>query len=559
MKSRWFKCLIGLFLASVVLPLQAANLMDVYYQAVHSDPTFKKAEADWRSAKENLPIARSFLLPQFDILGNYDRQYSHSRAVILRAGNGTNYNYGYTLALTQPIFNFADWNAIKSAKASVKAATATYAAAAQDLMVRTVRAYFAVLQAYDQLRYTLARKRAVHEQLMTAQERFKVGLIAITGVYDARSSYDQTVATEIADQNTLNDRVEKLREITGRHYTWLLGVRRSVPLVTPIPNDIYQWVHVAERQNYSLRAQNFTVKSALETVKQQSAAWMPQANFVGDFTENYNTSLPLIPNTSRELGTLGVALNFPLFQGGLVSAQTRQARYNYLSQSGQLQFVHRQVVSETRQSFLGVITGIRQVKADLQTIKSAQNDLEATKAGYDVGTRTMFDILTKLTVLYQRQQRHADDQYTYIIDTIELKANAGTLSVPDIAKVNAWLSKRVKLNVPKAAYGSKRRPVATMKPLKVKRKARLKKKTRMIKAHKPHRHNKWILMKKPKRLSRSILSRKKSLQKRKRLLPKLRRMTSLQMQLPAPKRTWVTAKKTVSLDDRIVPLYSLSR
>jgi len=557
MKSRWFKCLAGLLLASVVVPVQAVNLMDVYYQAVHSDPTFKRAEADWQAAKEDLPIARSNLLPQFNILGNYEKQYKHSPFRPLRIGNGRNYNYGYTLALTQPIFNFAAWKAIRSAKASVKAATATYAAAAQDLMVRTVRAYFAVLQSYDQLRYTVARKRAVHEQLLTAKERFKVGLIAITGVYDAQSVFDQTEATEIADQNRLNDSVEKLREITGRHYLRMVGIRRSVPLVKPIPNDINQWVRVAERQNYFLRAQDFSVRSALETVKQQAAGWLPQLDFVGEYAQNYNTSLPFVPKTRQETGVAGLRLNFPLVQGGLVSALTRQARYNYLSQSSQLQFVHRQVVSETRQSFLGVITGIRKIKADIQTIKSAQNALDATKAGYDVGTRTMSQVLDDLTALYLKQQQYSDDQYLYIVDTIELKSNAGTLSVSDIEKVNAWLTKHVKLNLPKGAYNPKQRSDIGITPLSVKKKAH----RPIAIAHKLHRKNKRILAKKPTRLSRSrpshqVSSHKINLSqsrpshqtsshKRKRLLHKPRLI-----QLPPPKATIKLVNKTVPSGDQ---------
>jgi len=579
MKSRWLKYLAGLLLVSVVLPLQAANLMDVYYEALHSDPTFKQAEADWQSAKEDLPIARSNLLPRFDIIGNYEKQYKHSPFLPLRVGNGRNYNYGYTLALTQPIFNFPAWNAIKGAKARVKAATATYAAAAQDLMVRTARAYFIVLQAYDQLRYTVARKRAVHEQLLTAKERFKVGLIAITGVYDAQSVYDQTEATKIADQNKLNDAVEKLREITGRHYYRLVGIRRSVPLVKPLPNDIGRWVQVAEHQNYSLRAQAFAVQAARETVKQQSAGWMPQLDFVGQYAQNYNTSLPFVPKTRQETGLAGLRVDFPLIQGGLVTAQTRQARYDYLSQSSQFQFVHRSVVSETRQSFLGVITGIKKIIADVQTIKSAQNALDATKAGYDVGTRTMVDVLDDLTALYLKQQQYSDDQYTYIVDTIELKANAGTLSAPDLEKINAWLTKRVKLNLPKAAYSKKRQSFTEMKPLNLKLKRRriakvikpkpLKKKTtsmhrqakkQRIKMYKLKRRTKRISVKKPTRLLQPIPPPQAFSQERSLLLPKPRRMTPQLMRIPAPKNTAETpAKQTMSKDDQVIPLYTLSK
>ena len=578
MKVRCFACLTGLCLASVTLPVQATDLMKVYYQALHSDPTFKRAEADWQSAKENLPIARSNLLPQFNVSGEFGRQNERITPSILRLANGTNTNYTYRLTLTQPLFNFADWKLVKSARASVKAALATYAAAEQDLMLRTATAYFSVLQAYDQLRYTLARKRAVYEQLKMAQERFKVGLIAITGVYNARSDYDQTAATAIGYQNRLNDAVERLREITGRHYMWMQAITQKIPLVTPMPNNINRWVRVAEHQNYSLRAQDFSVISARETIKQQAAGWMPQINFVGSYEQDVDTALDTLPDTKLETATADLTLNFPIIQGGLVSAQTRQARYNYLSASSQLQFVHRQVVSETRQSFLGVITGISKVKADFQATKSAQNALEATKAGREVGTRTMVNVLEDLTTVYLAQQRYTDDQYRYIIDTIELKADAGTLKVSDLATINNWLKRRVKLNLPKAAFGPKLQPVVKRRALSAVWKMSslvgragseyFEKEKTALRKPKLRRNKKWLskfkrrnrrVMKKstvkklvqhklalPKStgLSRYIVSQQKVSKKEPLLLPSSKKRMAL-MQLPAPKKMIMPVKKVV--------------
>lgn len=581
MKFKWLTVFTSIVLASVVTPLQAADLMDVYYQALHADPTFKKAEADWRSARENFPIALSSILPQFNATGNYNRKYSHETPIFVLDQNGTNHATQYALTLTQPIFNFAAWKAISSARASVKAATATYAAASQDLMLRTARAYFSVLQAYDQLGYTQARKRAVYEQLLTARERFKVGLIAITGVYDARSVYDRAAATAIADQNRLNDTVEELREITGRYYFRMKGIGRAIPLVKPKPNDINRWVRVAEEQNYSLISQNFNVVSTRERVKQEAAGWMPQVDLVGQFAETFDSRLPGFPKATTETGTYGASVNFPLIQGGLVTAQTRQARYNYLSASSERQFVHRSVVSETRQSFLGIITGIAKIKADLQAVKSAQNALEATKAGYEVGTRTMVDVLDDLTALYLEKQRYTDDQYRYIIDTIELKVNAGTLSVPDLEKINGWLSQFVKLKLPKDGY-SRLQHYHYGAIRRLPNKARLRKlfaqalPSEKIKHKKPHseKHVRKHMKKHVK--GRVKHQAKKESQTRLMLpAPQTTRLVKHKMRLSGPKQLtvktkvrpvamhkkqqFVVKKQKIALDDRVIPLYEKSK
>ncbi len=471
--KRWV-IIVSLITATIAFPLYAADfrqadLLEAYYQALRSDPSFKKANADWESAKENLPIARAAYLTQVAITGDAQRQYNKTApALNVPNINGYNYDYGFVLSVTQPLFNLPAWDAIRSAQASVKSATATYASASQELMVRVVKAYIAALKAYDQLRFQLARKQAVLEQLKVAEQQFKVGLIASTGVYDARSVYDQAVAQSISDQNTLNDSIEQLAEITGVHYLHLHGIGQHVPLVRPDPNDINVWTDLAERQNYSLSAQNFAVMAARETLKQQSTGWAPQLNLMGSWTNDNQTNINQVgfklPALRTDRVRYGLSLNFPIVQGGLVIASTHQAQYNYLSASSQREFTYRSVVSNTRQSFLGVITGISKIKADWQSVISAQNALSATKSGYRVGTRTMADVLSDVTSLYQAQQQYADDQYLYIIDTIELKFNAGTLSVDDIKTINSWLKKIVKLKLPEKALQSLQSRLKPIKP-----------------------------------------------------------------------------------------------
>jgi len=462
MKKRIYVNLLTSLLLVLTLPARAVDLVTVYAQALCNDPTFKKAEADWESAKENLPLARAAYLTQIAIVGAVKRQYNRTNLLTsvpsadigdssisnFVVGNVDNYTYGFGLNITQPIFNLATWKAIKGAKASVKSATATYASASQDLMLRTVTAYINVLQAYDQLRYTLARKRYIKEQLVVAEQQFKVGTIAITGVYDALAAYDQAVADEITDRNQLDDTLEELREITGFKYSEMCGIGKQVPLITPEPNNIDQWAHLAMRQNYSLIAQNYAVEAAREKIKQQAATWLPTLNADFSYT-NENQS----PDDSQEgiqtqNALYGLSLNFPIVQGGAVIASTRQARYDYLSSSSQREYICRSVVSQTRQSFLNVVSGISKIKADKQSVVSQQKDLEATKVGYEVGTRTMTDVLNEITSLYQSQQAYSSDQYQYVESIIQLKYEAGTLNVDDLRAINCWLDRNYNLGKP---------------------------------------------------------------------------------------------------------------
>lgn len=460
--------------ALVTPALYAADLMQVYNQALVSDPIYAQAQSTWQSQKMNVSIARAGYLPQVGIAANADRDYVRSSSPI-SVVTGYHWQYGYGLTLTQPIFNAAAWASIQGAHASVKAATATYIAAQQSLMQRTATAYFSVLQAYDNLRYTIANKNAVWQQFATAREQFRVGLIAITDEYDARARYDQVVAQQILAQNNLNIQLENLRQITGRHYRSLKGLDKQLPLLRPKPDNIDQWVQVAEDQNYSIKAQNFTVQSAMETIKQQAAAGYPTLNLEGGYsdarTSDNSTGLP---NTKVDQANLGLQLAYNPIQGGLVIASTKKARYNYVTASGLLDQTHRNVVNSTRSSFLSVLSFIGQVNADKQTIISSRNALSATEAGFKVGTRTMVDVLLALTRVYQSQQQYADDQYSYINNIIALKAAAGTLSVADLAEINSWLGKHIKLSqqtsVPRVSgdtgVNDKTQSLSTEKPIK---------------------------------------------------------------------------------------------
>ncbi|PHQ81695.1 MAG: channel protein TolC, partial [Coxiella sp. (in: Bacteria)] len=375
---------IGVLAFSLLNVAQADDLLQVYNQALHDDPTFKQAQSTWWSAKQNLPIAVSAYLPQISLLNTYERVYASTNPPAAN-GMGWHTQNVLTLTATQAIFDYSAWTNIREQAASVKSATATYLASIQDLMSRTASAYFSVLQAYDQLSLTIAQKKAVKRQLVTAQQKFKVGLIAITGVYDAQSSYDTKNADEISDRNSLYNALENLRAITGQHYLTLQGVRVQVPLVRPIPDNINIWVATAQRQNYSLESANYTTIQQHENILNQAAAYMPTLDATTSYADTRNWNYQngfgggAKANRITQAGDYGLSLAWTPFQGGKTFYSIRQARADYLTALGKLESTHRDVINQTRQAFLGVSSGISRIRADRQAIVSTRNALKATE------------------------------------------------------------------------------------------------------------------------------------------------------------------------------------
>lgn len=420
------------------------NFVQVYRDALKNDPTFKQAQATWLATKQNLPIATSQLLPVFDITAGVNRNFSKTK---LSALNGYYNSNNYGINVTEQVFNYANWMAISGAKSQVKSATATYLAALQDLMSRTSTAYFNVLIAASELRFTIAQKNAIWQQYVQSEQKYKVGLIAITPVYDAQAQYDIAVSREITDRNAVDNALENLRAITGKLYGNLAALGdRQVPLYIPLPRNIDRWTQIALQQNWTIIAQKYLLMYDRRTIQQTAAGRYPTVNAAASWgATNFNHSGPGQGRFNNQTSAIGLSMDFPFYQGGLINAQTKQQEYNYLNDSATLMFDHRQVVSQTRQAYLGIIAGISGVKADRQSVISNQNSLNATKAGYAVGTRTMVDMLLALSQLYAAQRIYAQDQYNYILSIIKLKQQAGILSEKDIVKINSWLIEKLPL------------------------------------------------------------------------------------------------------------------
>jgi len=424
--------------------LKAADLVDIYHQALENDPTFKAAYNNFMSVAETIPQARSGLLPQLTIGAQSGRNVLSVNAGGIDGIDGQQtYNANaWTVKASQAIFNYQSWAKVQQAKASVKAAHATFNSAAQDLILRTAKAYFDVLFARDTLNFAEAKKRANKRQLEQAQQRFNVGLDAITSVYEAKAAYDQSTALVISAQNNQVNQNENLRKLTNHVYEFVSPLRdNTIPLIKPEPNNVEEWVAAGIKQNYNLFAAKFNMQAARENIKAQASGAWPTLALQGNSarTSNSGSGSNFFVPASQMVSNVAVALNFPVFQGGLVEANTKQARFNFQTASEQLEKTYRDVVVNSHIAFNTIVDGISKVKADKQTIISQNNSLESTEAQFQVGTRTMVDVVNAQQRLFEAQEQLASDQYGLINAILNLKFLAGSLNIDDLQEINSWL------------------------------------------------------------------------------------------------------------------------
>jgi outer membrane protein len=460
----------------------AANLWEVYQQAQKSDPTYQAAVATQMSEAELVPSSMAALLPQVNFTGDASlakaRTYNNTPTA---SGKYTTNSraYEYKLKLTQTVFNITNWKELAAAENSVKAAGATLNAAAQSLMQRTASAYFAVLQAQEILRYTGANKRALYQQYIQAQQSYKVGVKTITDVYQARSDYETAVSAYISAKNDVANKFEDLRAVTGVLYHKLTPLKDNLPLVNPQPANIDEWVDIAIKQNWSLIAARYTALAAHDTIQAKHGGHFPTADLFAQYDKSFTNSFSR--GLTYGMGpTAGVEFSLPIFSGGSVNSDVRKAIADYENASQQQEKTHRDVINNTRQSYLGVLTGISTIRANKRAVIFNRSSLHGTQEEYKVGTQTMVDVLIALEKLYAAQQTYVNSRYDYINSLISLKIAAGTISADDLVRINSWLqySRKVVKRKPAVKRKSvvKRKPVAKRKSM-VKRKPVVKRKS----------------------------------------------------------------------------------
>lgn len=426
------------------------NLYEAYKQGLMNDPTFKAAEAEWLATRENSPIARSALLPQITAKGSFQRQHVE-QSFYIDTSNDTN-NTQFQLSATQNLFNYKAWMEFKTANLQVRQAQATYFAAAEDLMMRVSSAYFAVLQAYDT--YTAARSqtKSLSEQLRQTQNQYQQGVVAAYTVDQIRASHDASLSQQVAAKIAVADRLEELRAITGCFYSSLDGINEDLPLLPPIPNDINEWITIAGRQNYNIQAANFASLASHENIKTQFAQHLPVVQAIAGYSYQNISSYQLgLPGENRSAAfinrtsSVGIQANLPIYQGGLVNAQTRQAAYQYAQVAAQRDQTFRGVLTQTRESFLGVLSGITRLSADKQSVISNTSSLKSINAGFAQGVNTTFDVLQQQASWFNAVTTFSTDQYNYLLSALTLKSAAGTLDGCDLAVISRWLNRPINL------------------------------------------------------------------------------------------------------------------
>ncbi|TQV86990.1 TolC family outer membrane protein [Aliikangiella coralliicola] len=449
--------------------LWADSLLDIYNLAKDNDPSYLASDAGRLATNERVNQSMAGLLPQLSASWSYTKSDSESEGVTtvfddpttpVDESGVTNSNNesdgtssGYSISLNQEIYNHSTWLSLRQSEKRALQSNVNHESSKHDLIIRVAEAYFNVLAAQDSVDFSKSETEAVSKELAQTKQRFEVGLIAMTDVHEAQSRHDRAVANQISAQNALDNAHESLQQITGQYHYDLLGLKQEIPLRNPQPEDIKKWVKESEQNNVTVKASKIGLEIAKQSISISQAGHFPtvglQASYSDSSSDNNSAGTSFLGatvDTSRtnsdsdgQSSSISLNVNIPIFSGGRTNSQVKEAQQLYLQAAHNLEADHRRAVSDTRSSYLGVVAAVSSVNALKQAVISSQSALEATQAGFEVGTRTIVDVLQQTQQLFDSKRQHARARYDYILNTLRLKRAAGLLAEEDLAKINQML------------------------------------------------------------------------------------------------------------------------
>ncbi|HEY6721379.1 MAG TPA: TolC family outer membrane protein [Burkholderiales bacterium] len=421
----------------------AADLLQIYRDALANDPIYASGRAARDAGLENLPQALAQILPTvnataFTQYNDINIGFRGAAPEQTRLGNSN----GYTVTLTQPLFNWQNIQVYKEGEFKALQAEATFGQATQDLIVRVAQAYFDVLASQDGLAFIRAQKIAISEQLAQAKRNFEVGTATITDTHEAQARYDLGTSQEIAAESDLEIKKRTLQQIIGKFPERLDPLKSSIELNPPKPNSMEDWAVAAASQGYPVHAQEAAVEVAVREVERIRAGHLPTLNIVGSAGQNSTSirSTAVANSASDSINrTIGLQLAIPLYAGGGVASQVRQAVANRDKAQQDLESARRAAALSARQSYVGVTNGMAQVKALEAALVSSRSALDSNKLGYEVGVRINIDVLNAQQQVFSTLRDLSRARYDTILNGLRLKAAAGSLGEADVEEVNRLL------------------------------------------------------------------------------------------------------------------------
>lgn len=424
----------GLLCAALSSPAVSADLMEIYLQALHNDPKYQIAQINKVIAKERLQQSKAYLLPHISAAAHY--RHEQTQDAMTHSSCMQFNTQDYRMTCTQPLFDLNHWTLVQQAELQSKQVDAHTTASSQDLIFRVAESYLRILEDQDNKTYTKAVKAVYATQLHKEKTRLISGLCALPTVYQIESYYETAKAQEIATQTQLQHDLVDLQQLTGKNYTHIEGFKSDLVIEKSLLTRLRKVNSKLEKNNYDLQSARFAVAAARENIKAIQANHYPTLQLIASMTES---KAPSYVNPQQNNAELELQMEIPLFQGGLISSQVREAQAQLAIETVKMRATYYHELTQVQQTYNVVLAGIDQLQADKNAIQATKKATQAAAQCLQSGTITVTEFLTCEQNEYQAQLNYAKDKYNVLLAELLLKKGLGVLNVADLQGINQWL------------------------------------------------------------------------------------------------------------------------
>jgi protease secretion system outer membrane protein len=419
------------------------DLAQAWAAALANDAQLRAARSAAAANRERLPQARAQLRPQVSL--SVQRSRNELRAESPNAfGEPVQqhlfYNSGTdSLTVRQPLYRPQLTAQLRQAQALVENGDAVLAQEEQRLVMRLTQAYLEALQAGEQLRLVGVQRAAYALQLDAARKGLAAGSGTRTDIDEAQARLDLNTAQELEARQAVEFSRRQLSQIVGQPVGELAVLDTGrLALAAAEPARLEDWLARAEAASPEMRAAAASVQAARHEVERARAAHHPTLDALAQIARS-DSDNPTRVDTRYNQKSIGVQLNVPLYQGGLVESQVRQALANLERSEGMLEATRQDLGSRVHREFRGVTEGIARVRALEQAVRSSEQLVTSSRRSQQGGSRTLVDVLNAEQQLGTARRDLAQARFASLLALVRLRALAGDLTGDSIADINRWL------------------------------------------------------------------------------------------------------------------------
>ena len=411
----------------------AESMTEALAQAYKTNSKLDAARATLRATDEQVAIANSGYRPVISATTSAGVTDTTTRTNSGAVGISENHPRSYGVTGTQTLFKGGQiTNTVRAAEAQVRAARETLRGVEQQVLLDSSTAYLDVIRDLAIVSLRERNVKVLTEERKQTRERFAVGEVTRTDVAQSEATLAAAVSALDLARSVLQTSRASFERNVGTAPGRLVEPKHISRL---LPRSLDDAVAISARENPNVVAALYLEQQARHTVDQIYGQLLPTAQLTAGISRSYDpggATSPAEVDTKSITGTISV----PLYTGGAIEAQIRQAKQTHISRIQQIEQARTETKSTVVSAWSNLVSARAQLVSDNIQVSSARIALTGVREEERVGQRTLLDVLNAEQVLLNAQVAAVTDVHNIAVATFNVLFTVGRLNIQELGAVD---------------------------------------------------------------------------------------------------------------------------